>query len=164
MQPWLITAVQALVLLVMLAGLVGLMIPIFPGVTVIWLAALGYGVATAFSGSAWIFFAIITILMLAGNIVDNVIMNATARSRGASWLSLGTGLLAGIAGSLLLPPLGGIPAAILAVFAVELIRLKDWRKALHLTGGMALGCGWAYFARVGIGMLMIGLWVIWAFA
>jgi len=28
---------------------------------------------------------------------------------------------------------------------------------------MVMGCGWAFFVRFGIGLLMIGLWIVWAF-
>jgi len=28
---------------------------------------------------------------------------------------------------------------------------------------MAMGCGWAVVARLAIGAIMIGLWLLWAF-
>ncbi len=158
----LLSALQAIILVVMVVGVFGLIVPIFPGITVIWLAALGYGLIAGFRTLGWVMFALITLLMVVGNVIDNVLINAKARTRGASWLSLGAGMLAGIVGSVLLPPLGGIPASFLAVFLVELIHLKDWRTALSFTRSMAIGCGWAFVIRAAIGLVMIGLWLIWA--
>ena len=57
--------------------------------------------------------------------------------------------------------MAGLPLSFLALFLVELIRVKDWRKALSSVGGMAKGCGYSVFVRFGIGLLMIGLWVLW---
>ncbi len=162
MNPQLLPAIQAIVFVVMLVGLSGLIIPVIPGLVIIWLAALGYGLVAGFGWLGWAAFALITVLMIAGSFVDEVLMNANARGRGASWFSLGVGLLAGVAGSVLLPPFGGIPLALAAVFLVEFARLKDWRQALHLTRGMAVGCGWAFVIRFLMGLVMIGLWLAWA--
>lgn len=156
-------SVQVIVLVVMLLGWFGLAIPGIPGLTVIWLAGLGYGIVHGFTWGSGLLFAGMTVLMLAGNAVDNLMMGAGARKEGASWWSLGGALVAGIIGTLLLPPLGGIPAALLVLFGAEWWRLKDWRAALHSTKGMAAGCGWAFVIRFGIGALMIGMWAIWAF-
>jgi uncharacterized protein YqgC (DUF456 family) len=150
-----------IVLVAQLVGLLGLIVPVFPGLVVIWLADLGYGLVAGFGLSGWICFAIITLLMLAGSLADNVLMGAKARVGGASWWTLAAGWVAGVAGCLLLPPLGGIPASLLAVFIVEWIRRKDWRSALELTRGTAIGCGWAFVLRVALGLGMLLAWGAW---
>ena len=162
MDPVAKYALQSLVLIVMVVGLFGLVIPVFPGLTVIWLAALGYGIATGFTPWGWVAFAFITILMIAGSLVDNVLMGAKAREGGASWWALASGWAGGVAGSLLLPPLGGIPGAMLGVFLFEFARLKDWRRAFRLTRGVAVGCGWAFVIRFIIGLIMVGVWILWS--
>ena len=78
-------ALRVFVALVMLLGLFGLVIPVVPGLTIIWLAALIYGIAAGFN---WWIFAVMTLLMIAGNISDNFIMGAKAREKGASWLGI----------------------------------------------------------------------------
>lgn len=152
---------QIVVLAVMLIGLFGLLTTIIPGLVIIWVAALIYWFSTGFSLGAWIVFAILTILMIVGSVVDNIIMGASARKTGASWWSIGLALLAGLAGSLIFPPFGGLIAAPLALFVVEFLRLRDWRNALRSTGSMAAGCGWSVLLRFGIGLLMILLWGGW---
>ena len=155
-------ALTAVVFVFMLVGLFGLAFPMFPGLTVIWLAALGYGVMSGFGLFGWIAFALITLLMVAGSLVDNFLMGSKARAGGASWWAVAFAWLGGILGSILLPPLGGIPASLLAVFLYETITRRDWRHALRLTKNVAVGCGWAFVIRFGMGVLMILLWLAWA--
>ncbi len=144
----------------MLVGLLGVIIPILPGLVMIWAAALVYGLVMGFEGGIALF-ALITVLMLIGSVVDNVLMGGSARRSGASWVAVGVALLGALVGSLLWPPLGGLVLALVGIFAVEYLRLRDWRKALDSTRGLAVGCGWAVVVRALIALLMIGLWLVW---
>jgi uncharacterized protein YqgC (DUF456 family) len=159
-------AVPLVLLAVMLFGLFSLVfMPILPGLVIIWLAALGYGIMGHFTAPFPIVaFVVITVLMLFGSVIDNVLMGAGARKTGASWVSITAALLAGLLGSLLWPPVGGILLSLAALFAVELLRLRNLRGALVSTRSMAIGCGWAIVARFFIGMAMIGLYVAWVFS
>jgi len=129
---------------------------------VMWLAALGYGIVTRFETVGIIVFIILTILMLVGSTVDNLIIGAGARKGGAAWLSIGVALAAGVIFTLIFPPIGGIIAAPLAVLLLEYYRLRDWQKAWQALKGLATGWGLAYFVRLGIGIVMMVLWWLWA--
>jgi hypothetical protein len=156
--------IQAFTLTAMLVGL--LVLPILPGLVIIWGAALGYGLAAGFGTLGWIMFAIMTVLMLAGSIVDNILMGTSAHKEGAPWWVILLAMLAAILGSILIPIpiIGGVLAALLTLFGIEWLRRKDWRKALLSIKGMLIGWGWAFVIRFIIGMLMIGLWLIWTWA
>jgi len=164
MTTWLQISIEVLTLTFMLFGLFGLVIPIMPGLVIIWVAALGYGIAAGFGALGWIMFAIITLLMIAGSFIDNVLMGTQARQSGASWVSIAAALVFGLAGNFVLPVIGGLIAALLALFIAEWIRRKNWRESLKSVGGMAWGCGWAFMIRFIMGVVMIGLWLIWAWA
>ncbi len=146
----------------MLAGL--LVLPLLPGLVIIWAAALIYGLVAGFGTLGWIMFALITVLMLAGSIIDNVLMGTSAHKGGAPWWVILLAMLAAIAGSILIPIpiLGGILAALLTLFGIEWLRCRDWRKALASIKGMMIGWGWAFVIRFITGIIMIGLWLIWA--
>lgn len=158
-----LTTIQIVTGIIMALGLFSLIIPGIPGLTIIWLASLVFMLLTGFSWQVGVVFGFMTVFMLAGNISDNVLMGAGARKQGASWLAIGVALAAGVLGTILLPPFGGLVAALVGLFIVEYVRLKDWQKALDSAGSMAMGCGWAVALRFAIGVLMIALWVIWAF-
>jgi len=155
--PWIIGGL-------MLVGLLMLMLPILPGLWVMWIAALIYGLVTGFDTAGIIIMVIITILTVVGGLMDNIMMGANARVSGASWLSIGVALLGAILGSILLPPLGGLLFAVVGIFLVEYFRIKDWRAALQSTKGLALGCGWGVVARFGLGILVGIAWLVWALA
>ena len=162
MPAWLSASIFWITLIIMAVGLFGLIVPIFPGITVIWLAALGYGVITGFSTLGWVLFAVITVLLIVGVTIDNVLMGAKARKEGAAWSSLALGWLAGILGTILLPPLGGIIAAPLVVLLLEYLRQRDFNKALASLRGLAIGWGASFVVRFFIGLAMIGIWLVWA--
>ena len=163
MPAWLSTSILSITLVIMVIGLFGLIVPIFPGITVIWLAALGYGVVTGFNTLAWVMFGVITVLMIVGVTIDNVLMGAKAHKEGAAWSSLALGMLAGVLGTIFLPPIGGILAAPLAVLLLEYLRQRDINKALLTIRGLVIGWGLSFVVRFIIGLVMIGLWLVWAF-
>lgn len=155
------TLVFILTQIVYLIGLFGLLIPLFPAVPVLWLSVLGYGLLMGWSTLGIVMFVIITVLAIFATVVDNLLMGAGARKGGASWLTIGVALLAGIAGTLLVPPIGGLIAAPLAVLLLEYRRQGDWNKAWVSIKGLATGWGLAFFVRFGIGLVMMFLWWIW---
>jgi uncharacterized protein YqgC (DUF456 family) len=154
--------IKSITMTVMLAGL--LVLPLLPGLVIIWAAALGYGLAAGFGTLGWIMFALMTVLMIAGSVVDNILMGRSAHKEGAPWWVILVAMVAAILGSFVIPIpiIGGILAALGTLFGIEWIRRKDWRKALASLKGMLVGWGWAFVIRFIIGMIMIGLWLIWA--
>jgi uncharacterized protein YqgC (DUF456 family) len=162
LPPWAEVAAFWFTLVIMLLGLVLLIIPIFPGITVIWVAALLYGFVAGFDTLGIIVLVIITLGMIAGVSADNLLMGAGARQGGASWLTIIVALIAGIVGMVLFPPIGGFIAIPLAIFLLELLRVREWRGAWRAIKGLALGWGLSFLVRFGIGLGMIAIWLGWA--
>ncbi|MBK9927507.1 MAG: DUF456 domain-containing protein [Anaerolineales bacterium] len=170
MPDWLQFASQVLLetltLFAMLVGLVGLIVPVFPGLTIMWLASLVYAIIQSVAGKMtgwdWFFFVIITLFMIGGNIVDNLIIAAKMRDQFIPWSSILIAFAAGIIASIFLTPLVGLLGAPLGLFLAELNRLKDRDKAIASTKAYLIGWGWAFGARFLIGLTMIGSWMLWA--
>ncbi|MEM5775128.1 MAG: DUF456 domain-containing protein, partial [Anaerolineaceae bacterium] len=154
---------QIITLVVMAVGMLSLLTFIVPGLTIVWVGALVYGLVTGFDWVSGILFAIMTILMVLGGISDNIMMGASAREKGASWLAIGVATLAAIIGTVVFPPFGGVIAALVSIYLVEVIRLKEWRKAVESMRGMATGCGWGFVSRFVFGLMMIFLWLLWVY-
>ncbi len=150
-------------LVVMLLGLFSLLTYMIPGLTIIWVCVLAYGIVEGFPTWGIVLFAIITLLMIGGNLVDNYMMGKEAHKTGAAWWSIVIALIAGVVGTIYLPPFGGIAAAALSILIIEWIRKKDFKEGLKSTGGIIKGCGASVIIRFFIGCIMIGLWAIWAF-
>lgn len=152
---------NVILLVIMLFGLFGLVIPIFPGGFIIWLAILGYGLLNGFAGLGLVVFIIITCLMIVGIVIDDVFMAAAARKHGASWWSLFFAFLGGVVGTFMFPPFGGLLAAPGMLYLSEYIRKQNSEFAWAVTRAMLVGWGWSFVARFGLGTLMIGLWFVW---
>jgi len=161
-----IVIVDVLTLFVLLVGLLGLIMPVFPGLTVMWLATLVYALlqstAGRMTGWDWFLFALITLLMIGGNIVDNLIIASKMREQFIPWSSILLAFAAGIIASIFLTPLIGLVAAPLGLFLAELRRLKNRDEALKSTKAYMVGWGWAFGARFLIGITMTGFWMLWA--
>ncbi len=153
----------ALMILVAIVSLLGLVVPIFPGTVIIWIVTIIYGILNGFGTAGWIIFILLTILMIISTLADNILMGAKARENGASWLSIGLALGTAIIGTMIFPPIGGLIGAPIVLFISEYNRVKDREKALATVKALALGWGWAIVARMGIGVVMLGLWAVWAF-
>jgi hypothetical protein len=145
----------------MLFGLFGMVIPIFPGGVVIWLAVLVYGLLFGISGWGWVFFIVITAMMIAEIFVDDLMMASAVRKQGASWGSVAFAYLGGIVGTILLPPFGGILGAPLVLYLSEYGRRRRRDKAWQVTRALLVGWGWSFVARFALGLVMIGLWFGW---
>lgn len=151
-------------IVVMALGLFSLLTYVVPGLTIIWVAILAYGIVYGFTTWTGVLFGVITLLMLGGNLVDNLMMGKGAHDTGASWWSIVLALVSGIVASFFITPFGGIAVVAVVILIIEWIRKKDFKEGLKSTGGIIKGCGAAVVLRFFIGMVMIGLWAIWAFA
>jgi uncharacterized protein YqgC (DUF456 family) len=165
-QQVLQAVLQTLTLFVLLIGLVGLVVPIFPGLTVMWLGTLVYALleysAHLMTGWDWFLFVLITVLMIIGNIIDNIIITRKMRDQYVPWSSILIAFTASLVASVFLTPLVGLVAAPVGLFAAEVTRLRDRTKAIASTKAYMVGWGWAFVARFLIGLGMTGLWLLWA--
>jgi uncharacterized protein YqgC (DUF456 family) len=170
MTPELQATLQAILevftLFALLVGLFGLIVPVFPGLTVMWLGTLVYALiqnsAGNMTGWKWFLFGLITVLMLAGNVVDNIIIARKMRDKYVPWSSIFWAFAIGIVASLFFTPLIGLVAAPTGLFLAEMSRLKNRVAAFDSTKAYMIGWGWAFGARFLIGLVMVGFWIIWA--
>lgn len=159
-------ALETLTLFALFIGLAGLIVPVFPGLTIMWLATLVYALfqnaSEMMTSWDWVAFAFITLLMIVGNITDNLIIAAKMRNHFIPWSSILVAFGAGIVVSIFFTPLVGLFAAPLGLYLAELRRLKNRDYAIQSTKAYMIGWGWAFGVRFIIGITMIGTWMLWA--
>jgi uncharacterized protein len=158
--------VQTLTLFFLLLGLLGLIIPVFPGLTVMWIATLIYAIVQSANGLMggidWFLFALITILMIGGNVLDNIIIASKMRGHEIPWKNILLCYAVGIIVSLFFTPLAGLVASPLSLLGLEYLRFKDWKQARESAKVFMIGWGASFAARFGIGILMVIFWMLWA--
>jgi uncharacterized protein YqgC (DUF456 family) len=145
----------------MLAGLVGIFIPFFPDLLLIWAAALGYGLLVGWGEWGLWLFGLITLLAVLGILAEAYVGGAGARMAGASYKAIIAGLILGTIGFFFFPPFGPVIGLLAGTFFVEYLRLRDWRQAGRATLGMGLGYGASFGVKLAFGGLMIGAWLVW---
>jgi len=150
----------------LIVGLLGLIVPVFPGLVIMWLGTLVYALIQSSAGNMtgwkWFLFGGITVLMITGSIADNLIIARKMRDKYIPWSSILWAFAAGIVASLFFTPLIGLVAAPAGLFLAESSRLKNRDAAIDSTKAYMIGWGWAFGARFLIGLVMIGFWMIWA--
>jgi len=159
-------ALDTFTLFVLLVGLFGLIMPVFPGLVIMWLGTLVYAIiqtaADKMTGWDWFLFVIITLLMIVGNVADNIIIARKMRDHFIPWSSILLAFAAGIVASIFFTPLIGLISAPTALFFAEQRRLKNRDEAWKSTKAYLVGFGWAFGARFIIGLAIIGSWMLWA--
>jgi uncharacterized protein YqgC (DUF456 family) len=157
---------ETLTLFVLLVGLLGLIVPVFPGLVIMWLGILLYALVQSAAGKMtgwdWFLFGLITVLMVVGSIADNIIIARKMRDKYIPWSSILWAFAAGIIISLFFTPLVGLVAAPAGLFLAEMQRLKDRDAAIASTKAYMIGWGWAFGVRFIIGIMIMGLWMLWA--
>jgi len=149
-----------IVLVVMAVGLLGTLFPVLPGLLLIWVAALAWGLTTA----GVIVLAILTVLLVISWITTLTIPRKSASDLGVSRTSQLAGLGCGVLGFFVIPVIGLFIGALAGVLASEFLRLGDSRQAWLATKGVARGFGISVLVDFVIGVVMIGLWLTWAVA
>jgi uncharacterized protein len=149
------------VALVMAIGLVGTVVPVLPGLILIWGAALAYGLAGTFGGPGTIAMTAITLLLLAGTAAKYVLAHRRARVTGAPTSTIAAGALGGIIGFFAIPVVGFVVVGVLGILFAERRRLNAWERAWASTRHILAGFGIGVLVEVGAGLAMIGCWVIW---
>ncbi|MFQ6102629.1 MAG: DUF456 domain-containing protein [Anaerolineae bacterium] len=150
----------------MIVGLIGVILPVVPGVGFIWLVVLIYAIAERFATIDPITFVVLTVLGAIGFTADLWMSQVGAKAGGASVWSLLAGLLLGTIGAivgLVFLGVGAIPGAIVGAVAgvilAEYYKRKDWREAFKAGGGWLVGCTLSGGVQLLIAVLMILIFV-----
>ncbi|MGI9607647.1 MAG: DUF456 family protein [Acidimicrobiales bacterium] len=156
------TVITVVVAAVMLAGLLGVFVPVLPGLFVTWAAAIAYGLLVGFGGVGVATVAVISILFASSVAVGVLLPKRAVDSAGASRRSQLAGVVGALIGFFTIPFVGGFVGAIAAVLISEYVEQESWARAWESTVALVKGFGLSALVQFGIGTLMVGTWSIWA--
>jgi uncharacterized protein len=146
-------------------GLIGVIVPILPGILLIWLAILVYAILTGFQAISPFSFFIVSLIALVTGTSDIWMSLLGAKKGGASRRSMLYGILGSvvgfIAGSVFI--IGGLFGAV-AGYAVGILlgeyqKQRDWNLALKASISGLAGWGLATVLQLGGGILMLLIFV-----
>ena len=146
---------------VMVVGLIGTVVPVLPGLLLIWGAGLVYGIVDGFEGVGTAAFAVMTVLLALGMTMGYVLPKRAGERSGATKSSVRLGILGAVIGFFVIPVVGLPIGGALGVLAGEYGRLHDWPAAWAATRSVLGGFGLAVLAEFTAGVLMVAAWSAW---
>jgi uncharacterized protein YqgC (DUF456 family) len=151
---------EILVALVIAVGIVGIVLPVLPG-TILILAAVLVWAVTEGTGSAWIVFALVTVLLVTGGIVKYVVPGRGLRTSGVPTRSIVLGGMLGIVGFFVVPVVGLVLGFVLGVYLTEVQRVgrdRAWPSTLAAVKAVGL----AILVELAAALLATGVWLVGA--
>lgn len=150
---------ELLVLLVMAVGLVGVLVPVLPGLLLIWGAGTFWAWADG-GGARWAVAVVLTLLLVAGSVAKYTLPARSAAGAGAPRRTILLGAVGAVIGFFVIPVAGLLVGGVGAVFLVELQRLGAAAPAWRSTRAVLVGVGVAILVELATGALMIWVWVV----
>jgi uncharacterized protein len=151
---------QTLVGVVMVAGIIGIFLPVLPGLLLIEAAALWWTVADGGGPTRWTVFAVITALFVLGTVTKYVLPARSAAARGAPVSTLVIGALAAIVGFFVIPVVGLLVGGVLGIYLAEYARLRDGGRAWTSTRAALVAIGIGLLVELTAGVLMFAAWLL----
>lgn len=155
------TLVDAVVALLMVAGLVGAVVPVLPGAPLIFAGALLHAFVTDFQTLGIGRLAILALLAAAASVLEHLAGALGARKFGGGRGAM-LGAIIGVVVGLAWPPFGLIVCPIAGAIIGELIRSRALGPSVRTGMGTALGMIAGVVMHLVLGLVMVALFVWWA--
>jgi uncharacterized protein YqgC (DUF456 family) len=151
---------QNLVGLVMAVGVIGVVVPLLPGLLLIWAAGLWWTIADGGGPVRWTVLAVLTALLVAGTVTKYVLPARSAAARGAPATTLLIGAIGAVIGFFVIPVIGLVIGGVAAIFLAEWARLGDAGRASSATWATLVGIGVGILVELTAGLAMVLTWLI----
>lgn len=148
--------------LVMLVGLIGIVVPLLPGLLLVWAAVLLWA-SQVQTSAGWVVLGVATCLAVFGYVLQYVVPGRHMAKAGVTASSTMAGAVLGVVGFFVIPVVGAFLGFALGVYLAERIKLgahsaawpstKAALKAIGLSVGIELLTGLAIAATWVIGVL-----------
>ena len=152
------TTVDVVVGLAVLVGLVGIIVPVLPGLLLVW-AAVAVWSTERQDATGWIVLAVVTALALAGTALKYLLPGRRMRSEGVPTQTMLAGGVLGLVGFFVVPVVGLFIGFVLGVYLAERRRLRQHDAAWASTIVALKAAGWSMLIELLTGLLMAGTWL-----
>lgn len=144
--------------LVILTGLVGIAVPVLPGLILVWASVLVWALVIQDPVSWWVL-AISTVLLAAGWIAQYLWPGRRLKAAGVPGRTTLIGVIVGVVGFFVIPVLGLPLGFVLGVYLAETVRLgaaAAWPSSVHAMKAALL----SYGIELGAGLLIALTWLV----
>ena len=139
-----ITGVNVLVFLAMLVGTVGIVVPVLPGLFLVWAATLVWALERQ-DAAGWVVFGIASALYAGGIVMQYLVPGRRMKRAGVDSWVVAVALAVAVVGFFVVPVVGGPLGFILAIYLLELAKHREhrsaWRATSHAIRAVGLNIG-----------------------
>ncbi|MBE0465839.1 MAG: DUF456 domain-containing protein [Candidatus Desulforudis sp.] len=146
-------------LLFFLAGFAGILLPVLPGVILIWLGMLVYGLMTGFDSLSFAFFVGQGVAVALTILVDYAATVWGVHRFGGSRIAVWGGIAGLLLGVIVLGPFGIILGPFIGAFAAELLVRGSVDQALRVGLGTLIG----FLGSTATKLVIAGAMLLWFF-
>ncbi|CAN5870255.1 hypothetical protein BH20ACT6_BH20ACT6_18620 [soil metagenome] len=154
MQVW----VSVLTGLLIVIGLVGVVVPVLPGLLLVW-AAVAVWVVVEADTPAYILLGAATAMAVAAGVLKYVIPGRRLRRAGVPERTLMYGALAAVVGFFVIPVIGVVVGFVAGVYVAERQRLADRAAARASTGHALRAAGLSILVELTAALLIAAGWL-----
>ena len=153
------TAVTVLCAVAIAVGLVGIIVPVLPGLLLCWAGVLVWAIFADGGIGKWFVLAIATVLALVGEVVKYAWPGRNLKRSGVPTSSMLAGAGLAVVGFFAVP-IVGLPLGFVAgIWLAEWARLKDVQRAWPSTWHALKATGLSMLIEFGAGFLIAVTWV-----
>ena len=152
--------VLALALAVMVVGLVGVVVPVMPGLLLVWLAACGSLLWQATDAAGWVVAGVLTVLFALGTVATVYLPARRGRAGGLTAKTLATVVVGALVGLVVIPVVGLLVGATVGLYLGERARLGEHAAAWGSTLDVLRAYGVGVLVELLIGITMIATWAV----
>lgn len=158
------TSLTVLCGLAIAVGVVGVFVPVLPGLLLCWLGVLGWALFTDAGWGRWLVLAIVTVVALAATAAKYAFPGARLKQAGVPNLSLFIGGVLGIVGFFVIPVVGLPLGFVLGIFLAEWLRQRQAGPAWRATRQALAAVGLAMIIEMAAAIIIFVIWVAGVFA
>jgi uncharacterized protein len=147
-----------LTLLVMLLGLFGVVVPVLPGLLLVWIAAVVSTLVVGADLTGWALVAVLTLLFAGGTAATIWLPTRQGRQGGVPLRSFGAAGVGAVVGFFAVPIVGFLLGAGAGLAVAEYHRLGDWPQTRRSLATVVRGYGLGVVVELGVGLTMILVW------
>ncbi len=147
------------VALIILAGLIGIAVPVLPGLLVVWAAVLLWA-SVSQTAAGWVVLGIATALALSGFLLQYLIPGRRLRRAGVTTSTTVAGAALAVVGFFVIPVVGGFLGFALGIYLAERVKLGTHAAAWPSTGHALRAIGLSMGIELATGLAIASTWLI----
>lgn len=152
------TLVTWLAGLAILSGVLGVIIPVIPGLVLCWLGVLLWALLGDAGAERWVVLALATVIALAGTLVKYLWPGKRLKDTGVPTSSMLAGGVLGLIGFFVVPVVGLVLGFVLGIWLAERLRLgpgQAWPSTRDALGAVGLSLLVEFAAALGVAVVWV---------